>query len=178
MIIQCEYCGKDIEKTTGHVNRAKKLGMGLFCNKSCWGLSRRDNKTEQQKKEEKAKYDRLYRIKNNEKIKNRNKKYNSSPAGRAMQKRNREKFKEYHLEYCRKPEYKKYKKKYDQLYRAKKYYGEYYEAAITLIKLKELIPMRETKQELNLINKSQKRKRNYEKLKCEKFKGNTLGNIE
>lgn len=55
-------------------------------------------------KEEKSEYDREYRIKNKERIRLRNKAYNESEAGRAMQKRSREKRKQYHNEYCRKPE--------------------------------------------------------------------------
>lgn len=55
-------------------------------------------------KEQKAEYDRKYRAANREKIKLRNKHYNESEAGRAMQKRSREKLKKYHVEYCRKPE--------------------------------------------------------------------------
>lgn len=55
-------------------------------------------------KEEKAEYDKKYRAKNKEKIRLRNQAYNKSEAGRAMQKRAREKRKEYHVEYCRKPD--------------------------------------------------------------------------
>lgn len=55
-------------------------------------------------KEEKAQYDRQYRAKNKEKIRLRNIAYNESEAGRAMQKRAREKRKQYHVEYCRRPE--------------------------------------------------------------------------
>lgn len=52
----------------------------------------------------KAEYDRLYRLKNKEKIKAKKVLYNQTIDGRAMQKRAREKRKEYHKEYCRNPE--------------------------------------------------------------------------
>lgn len=60
--------------------------------------------TQEEKKRQKAQYDREYREKNREKIRLRKIAYNESPAGRAMQKRHRDKSKVYHVEYCRKPE--------------------------------------------------------------------------
>lgn len=57
-------------------------------------------------KEEKAEYDRQYRLKNKESIQLKKKLYNESTAGREMQKRARQKRKQegYHNAYCRKPE--------------------------------------------------------------------------
>lgn len=56
-------------------------------------------------KQQKAEYDKLYRAKNKDKIKARNKIYNESPTGREMQKRNRQKKgQEYQNAFCRKPE--------------------------------------------------------------------------
>lgn len=59
-----------------------------------------------EKKKAKAQYDRLYRLKNKERIKENKRQYNESEAGRAMQKRQRQKNKEngYHNAFCRKPE--------------------------------------------------------------------------
>ena len=87
--------------------------------------------------------------------------YNESPAGRAMQKRNREKFKQNHLEYCRTPEYKLYKKQYDKVRVAKQNYGEFFEASIVLNQLDLLIlpEKKEAKIQKGTYNKSQKRKR-------------------
>jgi len=176
MIIKCEYCGKEIEKNIGHVNRARKLGMRLFCGQKCFGLFHRSNLTNEQKKEIKRLYDIEYRKKNREIIKERGKKYNESPAGRAMQKRSRKKFKKLHLEYCRTPEYRKWKSEYDRKHRAKKFYGEFWESAILLNQIEDMIPNREVKQQLQLNNKSLKRKRNYEKLNSEELERSTLGN--
>lgn len=178
MIIQCNYCGKSVEKETGHVNRAKKLGNGLYCNQRCSGAAKRHGKTIEQLKEEKRLYDIEYRKKNGEYRKQQMIKYNSSPAGRAMQKRNREKFKESHLEYCRTPEYRKWKREYDKKHRSKKEYGEFWESAILLNEIETIIDNRQTKQELQLINKSQKRKRAYEKAKRNEFKTSPLGNLK
>lgn len=55
-------------------------------------------------KEAKAEYDRKYRERKKEEIRLKKKLYSESENGRAMQKRQRQKRKEYHNEYCRKPE--------------------------------------------------------------------------
>jgi ribosomal protein L24E len=161
MIVQCHWCGKDVEKHTGHVNRAKKEGCFLFCNKVCFGLNRRKPKTEDEKREIKRLYDIEYRKKNNNRIKSRMQKYNASPAGRAMQKRNREKFKESHKEYIKQPKYRVYKKDYDQKYCAKKNYGEFWESSLVLKEIEQVIEPEkaELKIQKGTYNKSQKRKR-------------------
>lgn len=68
---------------------------------------------DEEKKKAKAEYDRLYRLRNRERIKERNRIYNESEAGRAMQKRQRQKNKEsgYHNAFCRKPEQRQNEKK-------------------------------------------------------------------
>lgn len=48
---------------------------------------------------------------------------------------------------------------YDRKYRAKKLYGEYWESSIILNEIQKEYDNRIVKQENNLINKSQKRKR-------------------
>lgn len=53
-------------------------------------------------KEKKAEYDRKRRLLKKDEIALKKKLYTESPAGRAMQKRQREKRKDYHNEYCRK----------------------------------------------------------------------------
>ena len=55
-------------------------------------------------KEEKRIYDIAYRAKNRELLKAKKKAFNETDAGRRTQKRAREKRKDYHNEYCRKPE--------------------------------------------------------------------------
>jgi len=176
MKVNCDHCGAQIEKSPGHVNRARKLGMKLFCNRVCFGLDRRSDVTEEEKKERKRLYDIEYRSKNKEIIREKKKVYEQSPAGRAMQKRNREKFKQTHLEYCRTPEYRAWKKIYDRIYRAKKDYGEFYEAALLLRQIEDEVDNREVMKQNQLINKSQKRRRSYEKFKREELETNTLGN--
>jgi hypothetical protein len=176
MIVKCDYCGSDVEKHAGHVNRAKKMSNKLYCNMTCAGLGKRCNRTNEEKKEIKRLYDLEYRTKNHERIKQRQQKYNSSPAGRDMQKRQREKREKEHLEYCQTPEYREWKRKYDREYQAKKTYGEFWEAFIFLRDIENEIDNREVKQQLNLNNKSQKRKRDYERFNSSKLEAGTLGN--
>jgi len=113
-------------------------------------------RSDAEKKRLKAEYDKAYRAKRADYIKTRMQKYNESPAGRAMQKRNRDKFKQSHLEYCRTPEYRKWKKEYDHKYRLKKKYGEFWEAGSVLVKLNEILPSKTIKYNQGLINKTQK----------------------
>lgn len=124
-------------------------------------MNRRANRTKDEQKEIKRLYDIQYRERNKDERKAKMKAYNESPAGRAMQKRNREKFKQSHLEYCRTEEYRKYKHDYDQKYVAKKNYGEFWESSLVLKEIEEtILPERmDAKIHNGIINKSQKRKR-------------------
>lgn len=112
----CTFCNKPHGKSNAEINRAEKKGLKLFCSRSCFGKSRRINRSEDEKKALKAEYDRKYREENSTIIKAKKIIYNESPAGRAVQKRARSKKKEYHNEYCRKPEqrtkerYRRYKR--------------------------------------------------------------------
>lgn len=90
-------------------------------------------------KEKKRLYDIEYRRINKKLIAEKKRTFNSSPAGRAMQKRHRIKFKKYHLKYCQTPEYKTYKSKYDQIHRAKLKYGEFWECMILVEAITEEI---------------------------------------
>lgn len=110
-------------------------------------------------KEQKREYDRQYREKNKELLKKKKQAYCETPAGREMQKRSREKRKKYHLEYCRTEKYKSYKKDYDKKYLAQKTYGEFWESAIILNKISDIVNNRQATQEKRTINKMQKRKR-------------------
>lgn len=112
----CAFCNKPHGKSNAEINRANNKGLRLFCNRECSGKGRRINRSEDEKKALKAEYDRKYREENSLIIKAKKVIYNESPAGRATQKRARGKKKEYHNEYCRKPEqrtkdrYRRYKR--------------------------------------------------------------------
>lgn len=159
MTIICPYCKNESDHKTGYVNRAKKLGVPIYCSRVCSGLARRT--TKQEKVENKRLYDIKYRNDKSDYVKQRAKLYNESPAGRAMQKRNREKFKISHAEYIKTEKYKAYKKQYDQIFVAKQKYGVFWESSIVLNKLDEEIKPFKIENRINngTSNKSQKRKR-------------------
>lgn len=159
MIVTCAHCGNPFDKVTGHVNRARKLGLNIYCNRTCSGLGRRTSKEE--KKKVKSDYDRKRRNELADILKEKAKKYNASPAGRAMQKRNRDKFKENHRQYIKSDSYRKWKHEYDQKYHARKNYGEFWEAFIVLKEIDVIIEPEkdECKIQKGTYNKSQKRKR-------------------
>lgn len=157
--MKCAHCGNDVLKHVGHVNRANKLGMKLFCSKKCFGLDRRISISE--KKELKRLYDIEYRNKNKDLLKSKKQAFNKTEAGRAIQKRNRDKRKDKHAEYINRPDYKSWKQQYDKVYRAKKDYGDFWEAQLILKDIeKQIEPERvQIKIQKGTYNKSQKRKR-------------------
>lgn len=162
--MKCPHCGNDLNRKQGYVNRAKKLGVPIYCSKKCSGLARRIERTDEEKKKIKSDYDKArrdgplkYRILEEKR------QYAKTPTGRAVQKRQREKEyrKKYQAEFIKKPEYVKWKHDYDQQYHAKNKYGEFWEAALVLRKIEEIVlPEKEQIRIQNGIsNKSQKRKR-------------------
>jgi hypothetical protein len=133
----------------------------------CAGFGRRKNKTADQKKEEKRLYDIAYREKNLARIKAGKHEWfkrTYDPAAAAIE---RKKKMPQHVEYCRRPEYKAYKQKYDQQYRAKKIYGEFHESFLILQKIDQEVASRASKYDIALengtINKAQHRRREYER---------------
>lgn len=171
--IKCCQCGKSVKRYVGYVNRAKKDGLKMFCGKKCFGLSRRDGKTKEQKKAEKAKYDKEFRYYHREEIKQRKaaafkKDYAANPE--KYRKERRRRYKD-HLKYIQTPEYKKWKKEYDVKYLAKKDFGIYWESAILLKELEDhLLKIRPDgiKFQMGITNKTQKRKRLWQRNKKQK----------
>lgn len=155
----CKHCGIVFEKRAGHLNRANKLGVPVFCSMEHFMESRRIERTTEEKKAIKKAYDKLYS--KTEKRKASARKYNQTPAGRARQKRNREQQKDAHLEYCRTPEYRAWKKEYDSLYTAKKSFGVFAEASLLLEQIAAIVDNREANKLKGTYNKTQKRKRSW-----------------
>jgi len=166
MKIRCAQCGKWTEKSTGHANRARKLKARMFCSRKCFGLFWRSNKTNEEKKAEKAAYDKKYNRKNQD--------------WRAFQnafwfvwdyQKNAEKYRQWrrrrmkaHVDYCRRPEYKKWKKKYDESHMAAKKYGDFAEAALILKKLEGMIDRQRARIDKDCHNKTKKRKKLWKNL--------------
>jgi hypothetical protein len=182
MLIECAYCGTLIEKMAGEVNRARKAGAHLYCDRTCAGFGRRKGKTSDQKKEEKRLYDIEYRAKNAERKKETNHawyKRTYDPVKAALE---RKKKMRWHVDYCRRPEYKKWKREYDKKYRAKKMFADMWEPFLVLVELKKVIADQASRYEIyrenQTLNKTQERKRDYERLNSNKPERGSLGYIE
>jgi hypothetical protein len=166
MIIICPHCKKQAEVKTCYINRAKKLGVPRYCSKVCSGLARRIERSEEEKKKIKQEYDTQYRIENQARIKERKrlaflKDYKANPD---KYKKERQRRMAAHVEYCRKPEYKVKKKKYDHKYRLEQKYGDFWEAASALVSLNKEVDSKQAKYDQGIINKTQKRKRQWQQL--------------
>ena len=173
MKLICCYCKKQFDvkyNNIGSRRRSLRLGLSVYCGSECAGLGRRINETPEQKKAYKQWYDLFIRASRSEDEYWEHRflgafifhmDYAANPEKYRMRRKEKQ---EAHNEYCRQPEYKKYKKEYDEQYRAKKDYGEYWEAAIALKNLDKEIDYRESKRQNKLYNKSiTKRKRAWQK---------------
>lgn len=162
MVVKCHHCKKRVEISIGQYNyRVKKHGLNVYCDRICSGKGRRHNRSRQEEKAVKYFYDALIRLDDDGRLKKQRHEYflkdyhdNPEKYRRARKKRQKE-----HNEYCRKPEYRKYKKEYDKKRVAKKNYGEFWEASIALRRLGDVVDNRQAKQDQKSINKTQKRKR-------------------
>ena len=166
MFVMCAHCGLVAEKTVGAANRAKRQGARMYCDRVCAGLARRRNRTDADKKEAKRLYDQQYRATNADRIRARKAAYHKriyDPAKAAIERKKRAKE---HAAYCRRPEYKAWKKIYDRQYRAKKYYGDFWESYLLLLGLNDEIASQASRYEVyaenDTLNKRLKRMREYE----------------
>jgi hypothetical protein len=167
MKVKCAHCGKSVEKAPGAVNRAKAVGMRLFCNFTCSGAARRTFKPKAQKIAEKRAYDMEYRRKNLASIKAKKHahfKRTYDPVAAAEVRRARM---PKHVEYCRQPWYRRWKRRYDTRYRAEKTYGPFAEAFLALLKVDKEVNSRMTDYEVRQANgtgnKWLQRRRDYER---------------
>jgi len=162
MKYRCAHCGKIVDKPSGHVNRARKAGLNLYCNRRCSGFGRRTGKTQAQKREEKRLYDIEYQAKNREKRLAQKREYHKRTYDPVEAAKARKKRMPYHVEYCRRPDYKAWKREYDRRYRAAEF-GEFAEAYMLTIDLNREIKGRITnaqvKYQNGCTNKSQRRER-------------------
>ncbi len=163
MKITCAHCGKTSDKPPGAVNRARLDGLRLFCNRRCAGLGRRKpKKSKAQLVEEKRLYGLAYRAKNLAMLKAKKRAYHKRTYDPVKAAEVRKKRMPYHVEYCRRPAYKAWKRDYDKSLRAK-VYGPFAEAFMLTIDLNREIKGRMTNEQIahaNLTqNKTQRRRR-------------------
>lgn len=139
MKVHCHHCNAEVDLLTGHINRAKKLGKNIYCNRICSGLGRRKNLTKEQKIQQKSDYDAKYRKEQADALKLRKAEYHKKsydPQKAAIARKARM---PYHVEYCRKPEYQAKKAEYDKRHLSQKKYGEFWESALILNDLERKI---------------------------------------
>jgi hypothetical protein len=157
------------------MNRAGGIGAPLFCGRTCSGLARRkdDKLTGDKWRAHKAAYDKARRDKLGASLlAEKRAAYHArvereGAALRAKQKAYRDANMARHVEYCRRPEYRMAKVAYDRRYRADKEYGPFADAFLVLQDVEFEIASRASRQEIyeqnGIVNKSLKRKREYEK---------------
>lgn len=162
----CPACNKVAMKPTGAINRARKIGAPIFCDRICAGLARQNHKPAQQKKAEKQAYDAARRTAMADEIKARKAEYyrrTHDPVREAIQRKKRMPS---HLAYCRTPEYRTWKREYDRKHNAKVAYGEFWECALLVNDIREEALSQSSDYQIRLekggLSKNQQRKRDYE----------------
>jgi hypothetical protein len=175
--IICAHCGAEAYKLSGGVNRARRAGSPLYCSRACAGLAHRVIRTTAEAAALKADYDRRRRAELGEALLAEKRaayrdRLARDPEGlRAAQKKNRDQRKGAHVEYCRRPEYRAWKKSYDRQHRAVKFFGPFADAFLALQDLETEIASRASRYEIysenGTLNKCLKRKREHAKaLSC------------
>lgn len=180
--IECAYCGNLVFKPAGGVNRSRRIGAPVFCGRECSGLARRSGKTDEQKRAEKKEYDATRRMALADQIKAAKHEYHKrtyDPAKAATERKARM---PRHVEYCRQPEYRAWKRDYDRQYRAKQYYGPFWESFILMMDIRSECLRQMTDYEIRIakgtFGKSQQRKRAYERSLREEPQVGPMGDLE
>lgn len=163
MRIACAHCGKKADLPTGHVRRSRRLGMRLFCGRRCAGLAKQKHVPKSVKRVLKSVYDAEYRKRNRALLKAKKHAYFVRTYDPAQARVERKKRAGAHAEYCRRPEYKRWKSTYDRKHRSEKFYGPFAEVAMLTADLNREIKGRMTNHEIrwqnHTSNKSQFRAR-------------------
>lgn len=182
MKFDCSNCGTETDRPTGHVNRAMKAGNNLYCSKACSAIGRRTGKTVEQKKAEKRAYDMEYRARDPEGRKALKAEYYRRTHDPVREAEIRKKRMPQHVEYCRRPEYREWKRDYDRNYRAVKVYGDFAECFLLVQDIRDECLTRmsdyEIRMENGTLNKSLQRKRDYERSISNRTENGPLGNLE
>lgn len=186
MRYNCAQCGKECDKPSGHVKRARERGLNLYCGRVCSGLGRRRKvqPTKDELIERKRLYDIEYRAKNLARIKADKAAYYAANHDRDKEREYRQRTMARHVEYCRSPEYRAYKHVYDVTRGAKERYGEFWECFLLSQQIHEAaVEKAGGKYELLLAKgyfdrSTTKRRREYERLDREEPEDSPLGDLE
>lgn len=133
---QCAHCGVMATTASGAFNRAQKAGAPLYCGRECAGLGRRKGKSLEQRKAEKSAYDAARRVELADRIKAEKREYHLRTYDPVKAAEVRKRRMPYHVEYCRTPEYREWKREYDRKYRASKEYGEFAECFLLVMDIR------------------------------------------
>lgn len=179
---QCAHCGATATTANGAFNRAQKIGAPLYCGKECSGLARRKWKSLEQRKAEKSAYDAARRAALAERIKAEKREYHKRTYDPVKAAEVRKRRMPYHVEYCRSPEYRAWKREYDRTYRANKEYGEFAECFLLVMDIRAECLRQMTDYEIRYakggVAKTQQRRRNYERANREDLEDCPVGNVE
>lgn len=177
----CPRCQTGFKAEVGAVNRAKKLGAGKYCGKVCAGAGRRADKTLDQRKAEKAEYDKARRERLSDRLKVEKAEYYQRTKDPAKEAAIRKKKMPKHVEYCQRPKYKAWKVEYDKKHRAKKEHGDFWEAALLALEIRrtclELSDDTEIRRQKGTLNKHQTRRRDYDRTHSNNPEIGALGNL-
>lgn len=180
MQIECAYCGKTSDKASGAVNRSRKVGIPLYCDRACAGLARRKPpKSIKQRKAEKRAYDAARRVALADEIRAAKREYHKRTYDPAKAAHARKRRMPRHVEYCRRPEYVEWKREYDRKYRAKKFYGDFADCFLLVMDIRAECLSQMTDYEIRYANggvaKTQQRRRSYDRANREEHESGSLG---
>ncbi len=167
MTMICPQCSTQFEVRAGHANRAAKTGAPLYCGRVCAGLARRRAVplSEAERKEVKRVYDAKRRAEKHDEIcaKKLAHYYANHERFKAEHAVYRARHMSRHVEYCRRLEYREWKKEYDRRYKAGLNFGEFAEAFMLLQDIENEVAARATRYEIysanGTLNKAQTRRR-------------------
>jgi hypothetical protein len=148
----CAHCGKAASQPASAVNRARSKGLNLYCDRTCAGLGRRKHQTKAELVERKRIYDEQYRATNRAMLKAKKAAHFRRTYDPVKAAEQRKLTMPRHVEYCRRPEYRKRKAEYDRAHRAGRMFGDYADCFLLLQDLETEIASRMSKYEIKLAN--------------------------
>lgn len=165
--MDCPICQSPIAQPVGAINRALRNGAPIYCDRECAGIARRQWKDAETKRAEKAAYDRRRRAEKAAEIRAAKREYHKRTYDPAKARVDRAAKMHRHVEYCRRPEYRAWKRDYDRQFRARQQFGEFAEAALILCDIESEVGSRATRTEVyaakGTLNKKQNRRRDYDR---------------
>lgn len=173
--IFCPVCRLWKGRESRHVNRARKMGSNVYCSLKCSGLGRRKEAPISPRNPDwkalKREYDKKYRAKNLDHLKSKKAAaYKiTGPLNRGKEKAYRNKRMPKHIEYCRQPEYRVKKEKYDRRRRAVQQFGEEFAEAYLVLQqvdgeIAKRIDRTEIYRQNGTQNKIKQRRRDYDRI--------------